>query len=169
MTSPKFPAPLIARGAAALLFLAASIALPTPEAAVSPHHWLAQLFPDLSLFLFSSIRQFAVLPLTWGFGFFFFLGWMDWRAGKALFRPLRGRAGMAAGAVCLILGLALIYWTSGFVILTVWPPLPFGVGLTILDHPDILSFLWCVLALLGQCILEGRQAGQTEAEAEKSQ
>lgn len=156
MTSPKFPLSLIARGVAALLLLAVSIALPTPEAAVSPHHWLSQLFPDLSLFLFSSIRQFAVIPLAWGVCLFFGLGWMDWRAGKFMLLPLRGRAGMAAGAVCLLLGLALIYWTSGFVILTVWPPLPFGVGLTVLDHPDILSFLWCVIALLGQCVLEGR-------------
>lgn len=157
MTSSKFPLSLIARGAAALLLLAVSIALPTPEAAVSPHHWLAQLFPDLSLFLFSSIRQFAVIPLAWGVCLFFVLGWMDWRAGKFMLLPLRGRAGLAAGAVCLLLGLALIYWTSGFVILTVWPPLPFGVGLTVLDHPEILSLLWCILALLWQCVLEGRR------------
>lgn len=163
MASPKFPASLIARGAAALLSLAVILALPTVEAAASSHHWLARLFPDLSLFLFSSIRQFAVIPLAWGICLFFVLGWMDWRAGKLMLLPLRGRAGIVVGAVCLLLGLALIYWTSGFIILTVWPPLPFGVGLTVLDHPEILSLLWCLLALLWQCVLEGRRAGPPAA------
>lgn len=160
MASPKFPASLIARGAAALLSLAVILALPTVEAAASSHHWLARLFPDLSLFLFSSIRQFAVIPLAWGICLFFVLGWMDWRAGKAMLVALKGRARLAAQVVCLILAAALVYWTSGFALLTVWPPLPFGVGLAVMNHPEILSLLWCILALLWQCVLEGGRAGE---------
>lgn len=160
MSADKFPKSLVLRGAAALLPLAAVLVLPTADAAASPGHWLSGLFPGLSLFLLSSIRQFAAVPLAWGCVCFFVLGWMDWRAGKAMLVALKGRARLAVRVICLLLAAALIYWTSGFVLLTVWPPMPFGMGLAVMNHPGILSLLWCILALLWQCVLEGSRAGR---------
>ena len=160
MSADRFPKTLVLRGIAALLLLAAVLALPTADAAASPGHWLSGLFPGLSLFLLSSIRQFAAVPLAWGSACFFVLGWVDWRAGKAMLVALKGRARLAVRVICLLLAAALIYWTSGFVLLTVWPPMPFGVGLAVMNHPEILGLLWCILALLWQCVLEGSRAGR---------
>ena len=44
--------------------------------------------------------------------------------------------------------IALIYWSCGFTLYVVFPPMPFLVGYYIMNHRIILGISWCIEAIL---------------------
>lgn len=140
------------------------ILLPSDANTSMDSNWLANV-TGLNFFWMFYIRLYLVKPLWWGVLSFFLL-----RSGilrlDFLTQLLTKKVCIVIRVMTIVLLLVLIYLTVGFVFyFAPLPPVPFKIGLYIMNHHQVLEIGWFLAAILvylsfGKCSKSGQEEQQ---------
>ena len=138
------------------------IMLPSDATTSMDSNWLANV-TGLNFFWMFYIRLYLVKPLWWGVLGFFLLRIGILRL-DFLTPLLTKKVCIVIRVITIILLLALIYLTVGFVFyLAPLPPVPFKIGLYIMNHHQVLEIGWFLAAILVYLSFgKSSQCGQEE-------
>ena len=138
------------------------ILLPSDANTSMDSNWLANV-TGLNFFWMFYFRLYLVKPLWWGVLSFFLL-----RSGilrlDFLTQLLTKKVCIVIRVMTIVLLLALIYLTVGFVFyFAPLPPVPFKIGLYIMNHHQVLEIGWFLAAILVYLSFgKSSQSGQEE-------
>ena len=116
--------------------------------------WIANITGTNSSILLT-IKLFLMEPLFWGVLCFFLLRCKNMRLIPHEIQPqITKKLYIIMRAVAIVLTIVLLYYTWGFIWLTVLPPMPFRLGYYIMNHRIILGISWCVISIIGYLSLK---------------
>lgn len=111
--------------------------------------WITDI-TGISSTILLTVKIFLMEPLFWGILCFFLLRCENIRLIHHEIPPQTGKKlCIIMRVVAIVLAIVLLYWTWGFIWLTVFPPMPFRLGYYIMNHRIILGISWCVVAIIG--------------------
>lgn len=125
--------------------------LPTSDNYYSHYYWVNLLFPEVNTIFLLTIRVFLLEAQCWGMLAFFLLGCVDtWMPGLVDKLRLPKRVCLVLRILAVVFSVMLAYLTFSLFMLRVLPPIPFRLGIFLMNKREWMGVLFCLDALLWQ-------------------
>ena len=124
-----------------------------PQGSTSPldDTWISSIVGLSGSVKLFSVKLFLLAPLWWGILCYVLLRLANpylKEHGVKLLQINNRKYKALIKIFTIVFLIALIYWSYGFTLYVVFPPMPFLVGYYIMNHRIILGISWCIEAIL---------------------